>query len=136
MLRDVLAYVRSLWSHWAKLLTSGLFAALVVIWELTGNTLWPKLGIAIIVITFLHASFSAWTEQREIGKRVSETLDASPIKEYLLMPGMPKPPGVPTEPGLRSCVHCVTQFDAGYVPTLVGPGGVSYRCPNCEKYTG
>ena len=68
-------YLSALWRHWAKLLTGGSLIAATAVWTLTGNNLWPKLGMAIVGLTLVSASFHAWREERS---KVDAHADQSP----------------------------------------------------------
>jgi hypothetical protein len=57
------SYLRALWRHWSKLLTGGSLMAVLAVWGITGNALWPMVGIGVVGLTFLMASYEAWKEE-------------------------------------------------------------------------
>lgn len=82
MLKD---YLRSVWKHWEKLLTGGSLMAIAAIWALTGNTIWPAVGTALVGATFFAAGFHAWKDERQ--KNAAAKTPRATIDEVLAVHG-------------------------------------------------
>jgi hypothetical protein len=74
-------YLKALWRHWTKFLTSGTLIAVAGAWVLTGYKILPVVGAAIVVLAFLQASFGAWTEEYQRNKRSAPHIDVEIVKD-------------------------------------------------------
>ena len=53
--------------------------ALLAIWALTGNTVWPKFGVGVFLVTFFLGSFEVWKEAYQARK--APHIDVEIVKE-------------------------------------------------------
>jgi hypothetical protein len=83
----VLRYLKALWKHWRTRIMGGSLMALAAIWLITGNTIWPKIGMFIVGATFLAASFGSWNEERETADRLTSDM-ADREARYMTITGI------------------------------------------------
>ena len=65
LLRDIGSYARALWNEWVVLTTGGSIIAVIFGWEkLNGKSISTDVGLIVVNVTLLIASFTVWRYNR------------------------------------------------------------------------